>query len=315
MPMQGHIANIISKLEALQPRLARVLVQMPGGLKCQALALLEALEANGFEAVLAADDCFGACDLALPALFACAKSAGGKIDAILHIGHAPFYRPIEAPVPVVHYEWPLDAKLDATKMQKEMNKVKENRIGLISSVQYLQVLPKVAEIFKAANKTAEIGGHVLGCWVKNAEALANKVDALMFVGSGMFHLRGFKCDYFLDVERGTIADVRNEIGRWEKMRWARIAQAKDARTFAILVSTKPGQFDMRRAREIKAALERKDKKAFILVMDKVTDAALLGFEADAFINTACPRLMDDRWSKPFVNAADVKNLFGESDGD
>ncbi|MEM7813945.1 MAG: diphthamide biosynthesis enzyme Dph2 [Candidatus Aenigmatarchaeota archaeon] len=309
--MPNHIANIIGKLDALRPRPSRLLVQVPAGLKARALEVVKALEANGFQAFLAADDCFGACDLPMPTV-AALKSAGEKIDAILHVGHAPFYVPIKTDIPLVHYEWPVDSPIDEKKLTGEISKIKEKRIGIVSSVQYLHALPKIAEIFRVAGKSTEIGGYVLGCWAKSAEALLGKVDALLFVGSGMFHPRGFRCDYFLDMERSEIRDVRSDIAKWEKIRWARIARAKDGRTFAILVSTKPGQMNMARALEIKAALERKDKKAFIVVMDKITDAALAGISADAFINTACPRLMDDRWSKPFVNAADVEKLLEQA---
>jgi len=301
--MQSHVANIITKLGELKPAPKRLLIQLPSGLKTRAVELLEALRAKGYDAILAADDCFGACDLPLVA----AEASGA--DAILHIGHVPFYKTIKSSVPVVYYEWPIDVELDEAKLRNEIGKVKEMRVGLVSSVQYLHVLPRIAELIKSAGKDALVGGHVLGCWTKNAEQIASKSDALLFVGSGMFHPRGFSCDYFYDVERGEIRDVRNEINKWEKIRWARISKAKDARSFGILVSTKPGQLDMKLAQNVKAELEKRDKKAFILVMDTISDSTLLGLDADAFINTACPRLMDDSWSKPFINAADVAKIF------
>jgi len=301
--MQSHIAYIIDKLAARKPTPKRVLVQAPSGLKARVVQLLEALQAKGYDAVLAADDCFGACDLPLAA----AEVRGA--DAILHIGHIPFYKEIKSDIPIIYYEWPLEVQLNETKLRNEISKVKERRLGIVSSVQYLHVLPKIAEILLTSNKTVEIGGHVLGCWAKNAEQLAAKADAILFVGSGMFHPRGFKCDYFLDLERGEIRDIRNEINKWEKVRWGRISRAKDAKAFGILVSIKPGQLDMERAKQIKAELEKRDKKAFILVMDKISDSVLMGLAADAFINTACPRLGDDNWSKPFVNAADFDKMF------
>lgn len=252
--MHDHIADIISMIAALKPRPERVLVQVPAGLKQRALELAEALEQNGYSAMLAADDCFGACDLSLAA----AEASGA--DAILHIGHAPFYKPFKSSVPVVYYEWPIDAAVDEAKVRNEIIKIKEKRVGLVASVQYTHILPRIAELLRAVGKSAEIGGHVLGCWAKNAEALADKTDALVFVGSGMFHPFGCSCDYFLDLERCTVSDVRDEIKKWEKVRWARISQAKDARTFAILVSTKPGQSDMARAEAIKTLLEKGIKR-------------------------------------------------------
>ena len=301
--MQSQIADIITKLGELKPAPKRLLVQVPSGLKARVIELLEALRAKSYDTVLSADDCFGACDLPLVA----AEASGA--DAILHIGHVPFYKPIKADVPVAYYEWPIDVELDAAKLRNEIGKVKERRVGLVSSVQYLHILPAIAESLKAAGKIVEVGGHVLGCWTKNVETIAIKTDAVLFVGSGMFHPRGFKCDYFFDLERGEIRDVRNEINKWDKVRWGRISKAKDACIFGILVSAKPGQTDMKQAESIRDELEKRDKKAFILVMDKISDSTLLGLNVDAFINTACPRLMDDSWSKPFINAADVAKIF------
>jgi len=301
--MIDNVADIITKLSELHVKPKCLLVQLPSGLKTRAVELLDTLRAKGYGAILAADDCFGACDLPLEA----ARASGA--DAILHIGHVRFNKPIETRVPIAYYEWPLEVAIDEEKLTKEIAKIQEKKVGLVSSVQYLHVLPRIAELIKSAGKDAFVGGHVLGCWTKNAEQAAAKTGALLFVGSGMFHPRGFKCDYFFDLERGEIRDVRNEINKWDKVRWGRISKAKDACIFGILVSTKPGQTDMKQAESIKDELEKRDKKAFILVMDKITDAALLGLDVDAFINTACPRLMDDSWSKPFINAADVAKIF------
>jgi 2-(3-amino-3-carboxypropyl)histidine synthase len=302
--MQERTTIIVERLNAIQPKPKRLLVQMPAGLKQRSFELMEALEQKGYKAVLSADDCFGACDLPLTA----AKAV--KADAILHIGHAPFYKPIKTEIPVVYYEWPISIEIDVAGLQKEIAKVKEKHIGLVSSVQYIHMLPKIAEIMRKNGKTIEIGSSVLGCRAKAADELADNVDALVFVGSGMFHPLGLNlgAQYFMDLERNEIRDIRKDVAKWEKIRWARISKAKDARSFAIIVSTKPGQSDMEQAENVKAALESRHKKAFIVVMDRVTDEALQGIKADAFINTACPRLADDKWSKPFVNASDIGKI-------
>ena len=65
----------------------------------------------------------------------------------------------------------------------------------------------------------------------------------MFIGSGHFHplaLKGTKKPiYVIDVEKKTAEKLDTE--RFEKRRWANIYKARDARSFAILVSTKEGQ--------------------------------------------------------------------------
>ena len=98
----------------------------------------------------------------------------------------------------------------------------------------------------------------------------------------------------------------------EKRRYAHIFSARNAKSFAILVTSKGGQHQLiGNAEKIKKMLEERDKKAYILLMDEITDNKLAGIKVDAFINTACPRLLDDSWSRPFINAADVGKIFDE----
>jgi 2-(3-amino-3-carboxypropyl)histidine synthase len=146
---------------------------------------------------------------------------------------------------------------------------------------------------------------VLGCWTGNAKNIEKKVDAYLFMGSGMFHAIGISGKvYHLDLEKKSIALIDNSI--YERKRYARIFNAKEARTFCILVSSKIGQFDMKSALSIKKSLEKRDKKAFILIMDEITKEKLLGIKADVFINTACPRLID---SLNVLNANDIDEVW------
>ena len=96
----------------------------------------------------------------------------------------------------------------------------------------------------------------------------------------------------------------------EKRRYANIYNAKDAKTFAILVTTKKGQNNLLgKAETIKEMLGQAGKSAFVVVMDEINDAALTGIKADAFINTACPRIVEDSFSRPIINVEDVEKIF------
>ncbi|MBI2076420.1 MAG: diphthamide synthesis protein [Candidatus Aenigmarchaeota archaeon] len=95
-------------------------------------------------------------------------------------------------------------------------------------------------------------------------------------------------------------------------RFRQISSAWHKDSFAILVSAKEGQQNLLgAAQELKKRLQQKDKKAFIVIMDEINDANLQGIKADAYVNTACPRLADDAFSKPFVNANDIDILLEE----
>ncbi|MFH1630828.1 MAG: diphthamide synthesis protein, partial [Candidatus Aenigmatarchaeota archaeon] len=218
---------------------------------------------------------------------------------------------VNSNVPVVYVDWNFDIKID-DNIKNEIKKLKEQRIGLICSVQYLDSLSILEEKLKESGKTVVIGGHVLGCWYENINKIENLVDCFVFVGSGEFHplgIRSAKPLYFLDIENDQLREMSDDIMKQEKIRLGKIMKAKDAGSFGILVSSKSGQFDMKNAEYAKKELERKDKKAFILIMDEIENENMIGMGFDAFINTACPRIIYDKFDKPILNVDDIAELF------
>lgn len=280
---------------------SRVMLQLPAGLKTKAAEMAVALEKEGVAAIIANNPCYGACDLADEE----AKQAGCEL--LVHVGHSKFYRDFKTAVPVLYFPWLVGVNIGDV----DFSIVKENRIGLLTTIQHLTLLNEVMAMLKEQGKTAVVGGQVLGCWFANAEKIADKVDAFLYVGSGRFHplgVRGKKI-YALDIEKMKVEPV--DTAALEKKRYANIYNAKDARTFAILVTAKKGQNELLgKAEGIKIKLEENGRNAFILVMDEINDSALLGIRADAFVNTACPRIVEDSFSKPIINAEDIDEVLG-----
>ena len=277
----------------------RVMLQLPMGLRARAAEMATALGKSGIDTVLALNPCYGACDLADEE----AKYAGCGL--LVHVGHSKFYRNFETVVPVIYFPWNQDIHLGDV----DFSPIKEKRIGLLTTIQHMAVLHEVKELLGKAGKRAEIGGQVLGCWFANAEKIADRVDAFLYVGSGRFHPLGVKGKkiYALDIERQKVEEV--DTAALEKRRWANIYNAKDAVTFAVLVTTKKGQNELlAKADEIKKQIESSGRSAFVVVLNEINDTSLLGIKADAFVNTACPRIVEDHFSKPIVNAEDVEKV-------
>lgn len=296
-----NVEKLVKEIAPKKPK--RVLLQLPEGLKAKAVEIIDAIEEKGIEAVLSAEPCYGACDIATD------DAVRTKSELIVHVGHNKFYRNIKSKVPVLYYPWKLHANIDSM----DFSQIKEKRIGLVTTVQHMDLLANVEEAVEKSGKKAVIGGQILGCRAANAERITDKVDAFLFIGSGNFHpiaVRSKKI-YLLDLEKKEVRSMDREISLFERKRYARIFRAKDAKTFGILVSSKSGQFNLAAAERIKKKLEQRDKKAYILIMDKVTDENLLGIHVDAFINTACPRIAEDRFSKPVINAEDIDELLRE----
>ena len=169
-------------------------------------------------------------------------------------------------------------------------------------------LKKISGQMKRQGKKTVIGGHVLGCWTKNADKIANRIDAFLFIGSGLFHPMAIKGKpvYVLDIEKSKIE--KSDSNLFEKKRFAKIYKCREAKTFGIILSSKPGQRDIKKAFWAKKILEKKDKKAFVLIMSEISDRNLMGMKFDAYINTACPRICEDNFSRPMINAEDVDLL-------
>ena len=297
--MQHNIIDLISEVKKMKAK--HIMIQLPEGLKINAVQIIEEFRKNEIECIFAADASYGACDL---------KDKEAKsmdCDLLVHVGHNKFYRDFSVSVPVLYFPWIFDIDMN----EIDFSVIGEKRIGIVTNIQHLHVMNDLKNKLEENGKDGIIGGQILGCWTVNAAKIEKDIDAFLFVGSGIFHSLALKTDkkvYGLDLERKKIELL--DLTLIEKRRYAHIFNARDARTFAILISSKNGQNQLLgEADRIKNYLEERDKKAFILIMDEISDNKLLGIKADAYINTACPRLMDDSWSKPFINANDVEKVF------
>ena len=69
----------------------------------------------------------------------------------------------------------------------------------------------------------------------------------------------------------------------------------NANNIGIMVTIKPGQYSYRKALEIREKLEKKGKTCFIFVFDTLDANEMANFPfIESWINTACPRIDDDR---------------------
>lgn len=292
------IQKLISQIKKQSPK--KILLQLPEGLKTKAAEIMQEIEKQGIEVILSNDPCYGACDLRDR------EAQMLKCNLIVHVGHNKFYKKTKTKTPVLYFPWKISVELKGI----DFSSIKEKKIGLLSSIQYLDSLKEISKKLEKFGKKPVTGGQVLGCWTANAEKIAKQVDAFLFVGTGEFHPLAIrkKKTYFLDLEKNEIRPVDTSLS--EKRKYANILKARNAKTFAILISSKSGQFDMKKAEKVKKILEQRHKKAYLLIMDEMTNEKLLGIRADAFINTACPRIVDNKFEKPMINADDIELLFG-----
>jgi len=282
------------------------ILQVPDGLKRKTLEIADELG----DVLIDCESCFGACDLAIQK----AKVLG--CDKIIHYGHSKL---IDSDIPVEYVELRQDYD-PVPVLEKDLDKIKEEKIGLISTLQFLDSLEKAKKFLEEKGKIVKIGkgkfypGQILGCDITSAMTIEKDVEAFLYIGSGKFHplgtaLKTEKPVYVLDVEKNEISDLKELKEKFLKQKYAAIALAKDAKKFGILVSVKPGQLNLELAKEIKNNLEGKGKKAYILIFNEIKPEKLEGLKLDCYINTACPRItIENRteFKKPILNPYELK---------
>ncbi len=308
--------------EIINRRAKRVLIQLPEGLKAEGARLASIAEKAGALAIVSADPCYGACDLALPE----AESLGA--DLIVHYGHSQAVEQERVPTIYIEAKARVSVK-DAVKRALSLLKPWQH-IGLATTVQHVDALEEAKELLLEARKTVAIGdagrvkhaGQVVGCNYSNAKAVSEGVEAFLFIGGGRFHALGValatgKPTVVTDPYEKKAYPIHDEVSKIIRQRWACINEAKGTSKFGVLISLKSGQKKIPEALEIKEKLEKSGKKATLLALREIVPEALMQFpNLETFVNTACLRIsLDDtsRFPRPLLTPSETLVMLDEMD--
>ena len=189
------------------------------------------------------------------------------------------------------------------------------KVGICATVQYLKVAKKLAEFLKSkgieivSKKCASTGEEfqVLGC---DATACDSSADMYIYIGDGKFHpiwiqyktgkkvLNAISNKFVDDSEVNSLrAHVR-----------AAYLKFVNSEKVGVIVSLKPGQNRLELAKSLRTKFP--NKKFYILVMNDIDANQLNDFPVDIWVNTACPRLIDerDKFIKPIINVGDLLEM-------
>lgn len=296
---------------------ASVALQMPEGLKIRAPEISEFIEGEtGAVPVIVGRPCYGACDL---------FDYHGWADALVHFGHSPIPSQGEDPN-VLYVESRSDADVDDSILGSLSTL--PGSVGLLATVQYLGLIPKVRRILESSGRSVHVGvgdsrichpGQVLGCNCSAAEAVNDDVEGFLFIGEGDFHplAAAFGMEkqvLVLNPVTGEVRDMAEKRDRILRRRFAAIQGARDAQSFLVIVCSKVGQDRSELADGIVGLLRSHGRTAFKVVIEEVNPTALMSYQVDAFVNTACPRIaMDDaaRYPKPMLTPPELEIALGE----
>lgn len=186
-----------------------------------------------------------------------------------------------------------DIELDTESLK--LIKIKEKRIGIVSNIQTASVLEKIKEYLEEGGHEVVIAGQIVGCNASRALAVKNDIDAFLFIGSGRFHplelieKTKIKHYYQFNPIMKTFSSLdKTELATLEKKKQAKLAKYYNSKKIGILVSTKPGQEELRLA---KSFAKTCGKEAYIFIDNHLNIDRLEDFsDIDYWVNTACPRL-------------------------
>jgi 2-(3-amino-3-carboxypropyl)histidine synthase len=289
-------------------------LQFPEGLKRYGPQVAKRIkERINVTVLLSGNPCYGACDL----------DYDTKADLLIHFGHAEI--PELAAQRVCFVEVRSDVDVIPT-VNDALALISGHRVGIVTNVQHVHALDSICRHLESAGLQSVVGhgdrrvkyrGQVLGCNFSCARSI--NVDEYLYVGSGAFHPLGvalatgkrvIAADPFL--RKTSIVDINRII----KQRYALIAKAMDAHTFCVLVGTKTGQQRLNLARGlVEEALER-GYEAYMVTIDEVTPWTLYQFAAEAYVNTACPRVaIDDSelFKAPVLTPIEFEMILGKRD--
>lgn len=189
-----------------------------------------------------------------------------------------------------------------------------NSIALVSTVQFLNLLPKLKQFLEKHGKKVIIkgNGQILGCNTINATSIQDKVQCFLYIGSGKFHplaiamsLKHPKPIFLLNPNTNEFSRL-NEKDVAQALAKKKTAKIKflGAKTIGILVSTKPGQEKLKQAEKLKEKLKKQGKKVYIFIANDIDLNQFENFpQVEAWINTACPGLSLEN---PFIWIDDIK---------
>lgn len=304
----GELEEVLSRVSG-----RRIGLQIPEGLLGELDRIVSFIEERGFEPVILADPCYGACDIPIW------KAKILRLDAIIHLGHSEF---LKLDFPVFYVEVRQDFPED--KLAREIEKIARDlgleRTALVSTVQYVHKLRPLSEkldldvVIPRAGGARRYDGQVLGCSIPRIE----NIDAWIFVGRGTFHPLGL---FLASGKPVVIADpvscsarLFEEGERFLRMRMARIELARDARKLGIVLSLKLGQMKLGKAMKLVEIARKNGRKAYLLAMDYITSTVLDQFhDLEAFVVVGCPRIaLDDMLSyrKPVLLPVELEYMLG-----
>jgi len=200
------------------------------------------------------------------------------------------------------------------KINKDIIKKLPKSLMLFTTAQFINQLENIkkqlisngkeVKTIKTGHASSE--GQLLGC---TNEIINEDFDAFLFVGTGKFHpsalIKNNKEIYYYDPINDSLDKISiNEIEKLKKKRLGSLKKFYNSRKVGFLISIKPGQNRFNECKKIEEKF--KDKEFYYFADNTINLNSLENFPfIEIFVNTMCPRLIDDESPVAIVNMSEL----------
>lgn len=212
---------------------------------------------------------------------------------------ARFINPFTLPDPmkIIHFE----AKSKIEKFDFDTD-ILPAKIGLLTTIQFLDELSKLQDYLESKGKTAIIGGQILGCDQTAALEIKDDIDCFLYLGSGRFHPIGItkKTDkpvFTLHPNDQKLQELDQKlVDEYTKRKKGQYAKFLQAKNIGVLMTKKSGQSQVQATIGRILVLEDQfqEKRFYFFLSDTFDFNEIENFPfIDAWLNTMCPRIEED----------------------
>jgi len=170
----------------------------------------------------------------------------------------------------------------------EISKKLPKNIAIAYSIQYKDIASEIKKIFSKIHKITTLV-QVLGCSKPN---FPKNTQAVLLISSGKFHAISLAIESGLPIyilEHSKLREIsKKDIDFFKKKQKVSYLKFLNADKIGILVSTKPGQQNLKKALNFKKKL--KNKKSYLFISNNINVNEFENFRLNCWVNTACPRL-------------------------
>ncbi|VVB82060.1 2-(3-amino-3-carboxypropyl)histidine synthase [uncultured archaeon] len=173
-------------------------------------------------------------------------------------------------------------------IKKIQSLVFPKNLAIAYSIQYKEIATKIKEILSKKNNITSFI-QVLGCSIPK---FSKQTEAVLLISSGKFHGVSLALETNLPIyiwEGNELTKINNEeINQLRKRKKAAYLNFLNSEKIGIIVSTKPGQENLKKAISLKSNI--KNKKSYLFISNEVNTKEFENFGINSWVNTACPRM-------------------------